>query len=80
MGNSPITEAVGAWCAELGLPTLGPSRLAGHNGARRLRLVRSAIADRHLVEVVTELQDRFDAGSYYLALTEAMNSHEIGRA
>jgi homoserine O-acetyltransferase/O-succinyltransferase len=40
--------------------------------------VRSALADRHLVEVVTELQDRFEAGSY-LALTEAMNSHEIGR-
>jgi len=29
-------------------------------------------------EVVTEPQDRFEAGSY-LALTEAMNSHEIGR-
>jgi homoserine acetyltransferase len=41
-------------------------------------LVRSALADRHLVEVMTELQDRFDAGSYP-ALTEAMNSHEIGR-
>jgi homoserine O-acetyltransferase len=27
---------------------------------------------------VTDLQDRFDAGSY-IALTEAMNSHEIGR-
>lgn len=56
LDNSPITEAVGAWCAELGLPTPEPSRLAGHNRARRLRLVRSALADRHLVEVVTELQ------------------------
>jgi hypothetical protein len=45
LGNSPITDAVGAWCVELGLPTLGPSRLAGHNRARRLRLVRSTLAD-----------------------------------
>jgi hypothetical protein len=78
LDNSLITEAGGAWCAELSLSTPGPSRLAGHHRARWLRLVRSALADRHLVEVVTGLRDRFDAGSY-IALTEVMNSHEIGR-
>jgi homoserine acetyltransferase len=63
---------------ELGLPRLGPSRLAGYHCARWLPGVRSVLADRHLVDVVTELRDCFEVGSY-LVLTEAMNSYEIGR-
>jgi hypothetical protein len=56
LDNAPITEAVGGWCTELSLPMLEPSRLAGYNRARHLRLVKSALADRHLVEVVAEVQ------------------------
>jgi hypothetical protein len=52
--TAPLTESVSEWCATLGLPRPEPSRLAGQNNAHHLRLVSSAVADRHLVEIVAQ--------------------------
>jgi hypothetical protein len=53
--DSPLTRGVRRWCSELGIPAVSPPRLAGHNRARRLRLVQATSVEGAL-EVVTEMQ------------------------
>lgn len=56
LDRAPLTDAIARWCSDLHLPAPSQSLSAGHNRARRMRLQRTAVADRRMVQVVSELQ------------------------